>query len=100
MNGGIGGSRSFNVSSKESIQINTDYISEEDGMYLEGLIMSPEVYLINKYEASDATGLINKYVEPVLLTDSSITRKTKANDKLINHTFTIEKSKSTNTQIL
>jgi len=98
MNGSIGGLRSFNVSSKESITINTDYITEEEGIYLEQLVMSPEVYIIHENEASDLTGLVNKYVEPVLLTSDSITRKTKANDKLIQHTFTIEKSKNTNTQ--
>lgn len=98
MNGSLGGQRSFNVSSKESITINTDYITEEEGIYLEQLVMSPEVYLINQNDSNDATGLVNKYVEPVLLTSDSITRKTKANDKLITHTFTIEKSKNTNTQ--
>ena len=98
MNGSLGGQRSFNVSSKESITVNTDYITEEEGIYLEQLVMSPEVYLINQNESNDATGLVNKYVEPVLLTSNSITRKTSANDRLINHTFTIEKSKNTNTQ--
>lgn len=98
MNGSLGGQRSFNVASKESITINTDYITEEEGIYLEQLVMSPEVYLINKNEANDITGLVNKYVEPVLLTSNSIQRKTSANDRLINHTFTIEKSKNTNTQ--
>ena len=98
MNGSIGGQRSFNVSSKESITINTDYITEEEGIYLEQLVMSPEVYIIHENEANDSTGLVNKYVEPVLLTSDSITRKTRANDKLIQHTFTLEKSKNTNTQ--
>jgi len=98
MNNSIGGNRSYNVQSTESITINTDYISQEDGIIFEELLMSPEVYLINQYEALDNTGLTNKYVEPVMLTDNEIVRKTKANDKLIQHSFTIEKSKNTNTQ--
>ena len=98
MNGSLGGQRSFNVASKESININTDYITEEEGIYLEQLVMSTEVYLIHQNESNDATGLVNKYVEPVLLTSNSIQRKTSANDRLINHSFTIEKSKNTNTQ--
>ena len=98
MNGAIGGQKSFNVSSKEQITVNTDYISEEEGIWLESLSMSPEVYLIHEHEDVDDTGLVNKYIEPVILVSNSITRKTQANDKLINHTFTIEKSKTTNTQ--
>ena len=98
MAGHLGGQRSYNVSSKEQITINTDYITEEEGIFLESLVMSPEVYIINQNEVSDSTGLVNKYVEPVLLTNNSIQRKTRANDRLINHTFTIEKSKTTNTQ--
>jgi len=100
MNNSIGGNRSYNVSSKESITMTTDYITEEDGIFLEGLTISPEVYLINSYDVNDNKGIVNKYVEPVLITSNNMLRKTKANDKLIMHSFSIEKSKSTNTQIL
>tara|TARA_R110002049_G_scaffold2335_6_gene17068 strand:- start:1220 stop:2638 length:1419 start_codon:yes stop_codon:yes gene_type:complete len=98
MNNAIGGNRSYNTSSKEEITINTDYITEEEGISFEELLISPEVYLINEYEADDSNGLTNKYVEPVMLVNNEIVRKTKANDKLIQHSFTIEKSKNTNTQ--
>ena len=42
--------------------------------------------------------MVNKYVEPVTVTTSSYTRKTKANDKLIQYTFEVEKSKTQRTQ--
>jgi hypothetical protein len=38
--------------------------------------------------------MVNKYVEPVTVATSSYTRKTKANDKLIQYTFELEKSKN------
>lgn len=98
MNGSVGGQRSYNTSSKEQILMNTDYIPEEEALILEELLISPEVYLINKHEQLDAYGFVNKYVEPVILIDNSITRKTRANDRLINHSFTIEKSRMTKTQ--
>ena len=100
INGYKGGTKSYNVSSKEQLTINTDYISEEEGIYLENLIMSNEVYIIHQNEATDSTGTVNKYIEPVMLLSNSLQRKTIANDKLINHTFSIEKSKTTNTQRL
>ena len=44
------------------------------------------------------TRITNKYVEPVTLTTSSYTRKTIANDKLMQYTFEVEKSKNRRTQ--
>ncbi len=37
-------------------------------------------------------GIVNKYVEPITLTTSDYTRKTIANDKLIQYTFQLEKT--------
>jgi len=80
------------------IRINTDYLVDEDAIWFEDLINSPEVYILNGYSSSDTYGKVNKYVEPVRVTTSSYTRKSKANDKLIQYTFEIEKTKVKRTQ--
>lgn len=89
-----GGKKNFRVNSKEMIRINTDYLVDEDAVWFEDLINSPEVYMLNGYSSSDTSGMVNKYVEPVTVTTSSYTRKTKANDKLIQYTFELEKTKN------
>ena len=78
-----GGQKNFRVNTKEMIRINTDYLVDEDAIWFEDLINSPEVYILNGYSSSDTYGKVNKYVEPVRVTTSSYTRKSKANDKLI-----------------
>jgi hypothetical protein len=93
INGFSGGKKNFRVNSKELITVNTDYLVDADAIWFEDLINSPEVYILNGY-SSDAYGMVNKYVEPVTVATSSYTRKTKANDKLIQYTFELEKSKN------
>ena len=41
---------------------------------------------------------LNNYVTPVRLTTSSYTKKTVANDKLMQYTFEVEKAKTLRTQ--
>tara|TARA_R100001440_G_scaffold34939_1_gene53934 strand:- start:1108 stop:2544 length:1437 start_codon:yes stop_codon:yes gene_type:complete len=89
-----GGKKNFRVNTKEMIRINTDYLVDADAVWFEDLINSPEVYILNGYSSSDTSGMVNKYVEPVTVTTSSYTRKTKANDKLIQYTFELEKTKN------
>jgi len=93
INGFSGGKKNFRVNSKELITVNTDYLVDADAIWFEDLINSPEVYMLNGF-SSDANGMVNKYVEPVTVATSSYTRKTKANDKLIQYTFELEKSKN------
>jgi hypothetical protein len=65
----------------------------------EELINSPEVYLLKEFQDTTETfSALNQYVIPVRLTTSSFTRKTVANDKLIQYTFEVEKSKTLRTQ--
>ena len=72
----------------------------KEGHWFEELINSPEVYILNGYETESAPydSITNKYVEPVTLTTSSFTRKTIANDKLMQYTIEVEKSKNRRTQ--
>ena len=100
INGYKGGQKNFRVNTKELIRINTDYLVDADAIWFEDLINSPEVYILNGYSSSDTYGKVNKYVEPVRVTTSSYTRKSKANDKLIQYTFELEKTKVKRTQAI
>ena len=79
---------------------------DQDSTWFEELINSPEVYIINGFstdfnEASfTKSGIINKYVEPVLLTTSNWTKKTNANDRLIQYTIEVERNKNQRTQAI
>jgi hypothetical protein len=96
-----GGRKNFRVNTSEKIRMNTAYVTEEEGKWFEELINSPEVYILNGFDGSEVAPyntITNKYVEPVTLTTSSYTKKTTANDKLMQYTFEVEKSKNRRTQ--
>jgi len=98
INGYKGGEKNFRVNSTEKIKMNTDFVDEATGVWFEELINSPEVYVLNGFQADGGFSALNTYVEPVRLTTSSYTRKTIANDKLMQYTFEVEKSKMKRTQ--
>jgi hypothetical protein len=93
-----GGKKNFRVNSTEKIKLNTDFVSEAEGVWFEELINSPEVYIVNGFQTDVADTITNKYIEPVVLTTSSYVKKTIANDKLMQYTIEIEKSKMKRTQ--
>ena len=93
-----GGKKTFRRNATERIRINTDYISADNNVIFEELINSPEVYLLDGFQTDVNYALLNNYVTPVRVTTSSFTKKTIANDKLIDYTFEIEKSKTLRTQ--
>tara|TARA_R110002020_G_scaffold43309_2_gene126071 strand:+ start:692 stop:2107 length:1416 start_codon:yes stop_codon:yes gene_type:complete len=93
-----GGKKSFRVNASEKITMNTDFVSEDNNIMFEELVNSPEVYLLEGYTTESTASALNQYVTPVRLTTSSFTRKTSANDNLIQYTFEIEKSKTLRTQ--
>ena len=96
-----GGRKNFRVNSTERISVNTDFVTEADAVWFEELINSQDVYIIKGFDASESAPyntITNKYVEPVLVTTSSYTRKTIANDKLIQYTFELERNKTQKTQ--
>ena len=98
LNGFKGGKRSFRVNATEKVTMNTDYVNESESEWFEDLINSPEVYMLEGYQTDSAFSMLNTYVTPVRLTTSSYTRKTIANDKLMQYTFEVEKSKTFRTQ--
>ena len=93
-----GGKKSFRMNATEKITMNTDFVSEDDNVMFEELINSPEVYQLDGYQTDTSFSSLNNYVTPVRLTTSSFTRKTVANDRLMQYTFEIEKSKTLRTQ--
>ena len=98
INGYQGGSRTFKSKATEAITVNTDFITEEEGIWLEELFLSNDVFMLNKRTTDYANeGYTRKYIEPVLITSSDHIRKTTANDKLIQYTFELEKSKQRKT---
>jgi hypothetical protein len=98
INGYKGGQKSFRVNATEKIKMNTDFVNESESEWFEELINSPEVYILEGYQSDSINALLNTYVTPVRLTTSSHIRKTRANDKLIQYTFEVEKSKTLRTQ--
>jgi len=92
-----GGKKDFRRNATEKIKMNTGFVTEDEAVVFEELINGPEVYLLDGYQL-DLNNALNQYVTPVRLTTSSFTRKTKANDRLMQYTFEIEKSKTLRTQ--
>ena len=100
LNGYRGGKKAFRVNATEKIKMNTDFVSEADSEWFEELINSPEVYMLEGFQDDTTFAMLNTYVTPVRLTTSSYTRKTVANDKLMQYTFEVEKSKTLRTQAI
>ena len=93
-----GGQKSFRVNAMERITMNTDFVTEADSEWFEELINSPEIYVLEGFQTDPTQPVLNNYVTPVRLTTSTYTRKTIANDKLMQYTFEVEKSKTLRTQ--
>jgi len=93
-----GGKRNFRVNATEKIKINTDFVTENENVMFEEMINSPEVYMLKGYQDDSTFAMLSNYVTPVLVTSKSFTKKTVANDKLIQYTFEIENSRTLRTQ--
>ncbi len=77
-----GGVNSYGVTTNETIEANTDFISEAEATALEELFTSPSVFMQN------SAGNF----EPVVITESSYTKQTKANDKVIQYVIGLHKA--------
>ena len=93
-----GGKKAFRVNAMEKITMNTDFVNESESEWFEEFINSPEAYILDSYQTDSSFAALNTYVTPVRLTTSSFTKKTIANDKLMQYTFEVEKSKTLRTQ--
>ena len=95
-----GGKKGFRVNATEKIKMNTDFVSEAESEWFEELMNSPEVYILDGYQTDVSNSLLNNYVTPVRITSNSYTTKTVANDKLMQYSFEVEKSKTLRTQAI
>tara|TARA_R110002153_G_scaffold236973_2_gene391095 strand:+ start:51 stop:1442 length:1392 start_codon:yes stop_codon:yes gene_type:complete len=95
-----GGKKAFRVNATEKITMNTDFVNESESTWFEELINSPEVYILESFKDETATPntALNRYVTPARITTSSFTKKTIANDRLMQYTFEVEKTKTLRTQ--
>ena len=93
-----GGKKNFRVNTTEKIKINTDYISEDFNTMFEELTNSIEVYMLKGYSTDMTFKKLDGAVTPVTISSNSFTKKTKANDNLIQYTFEIELTKKFRTQ--
>ena len=84
----------LSTSAVESIKLNSDWFTnDEEAAWIEQLFISPEVYIINDYDTNDiALPDYGKYMIPVVVTDKSFDRYTRANDKVAQYELEIEYS--------
>jgi len=75
------GTTDYNVALNKKVSINTDYLTEDESVWMEDLATSPSVYLEENNE------LIAVNIDP-----RRIQRKTSLNDKLMQYTFEISYS--------
>ena len=75
------GNTDYNVSTLAKRTINTDYLTEDESLWMEDLATSPDVYLE-----------VNNELIAVNINQRKIQRKTSLNDKLMQYTFEIEQS--------
>ena len=77
-----GGTNNYGVTANETIEANTDFISEAEAQALEELFTSPSVFMQNT----------NGDLEPVVITESEYTKQTSANDRIIQYTIGLHKA--------
>jgi hypothetical protein len=85
-----GGTKNYNVNATETIEANTDYISETEAVLLKELFTSPDVYMQN------ADGNF----EPVVITNSEYIKQTTANNMVKQYFITLQKGHNTRVQRL
>tara|TARA_R100001594_G_scaffold89153_1_gene123567 strand:- start:3332 stop:4888 length:1557 start_codon:yes stop_codon:yes gene_type:complete len=73
--------------------LNTNFITEAEGVLIEKLFMSTDVFILENSSGLDPV----RYTEAVTITDSSFIKKTVVNDTLIQYSITIEYSNEINT---
>ena len=86
----LGGDTSFRVNAIETIEANTDFITEAEATTLEELFTSPLVYM----------QLDNGVFVKVMVNENNYVKQTIANDKLIQYVIDIQKSNETRIQNL
>jgi hypothetical protein len=74
--------KTFNANATESVLLNTGFVNELMNPYFEELMVSENIWLTDS----------DNVIYPVNLKESSFTKKTGLNDRLINYTMSFEKA--------
>jgi len=74
--------KTFNANATESVLLNTGFVNELMNPYFEELMVSENIWLTDS----------SANIYPVNLKESSFTKKTSLNDRLINYTMSFEKA--------
>ena len=82
------GKKRLNTDVNQKIKITSDYVNETMSGFIEMMIESPEVLVVDP----------NGNLQAIMITDTSYDVKTRINDKLINHTITFEYSQGNGSQ--
>ena len=74
------------------MSLNSDWFrNDEEAAWLEQLFISPEVYILEGYNATDtAPADYGEYMIPVIITNKSYDKYTEANDKVAQYNLDIE----------
>lgn len=74
--------KQYNTGSETTIILNTGLVTEAQGQYVEEILYSPVVYLLEFKPTLNLSGFYNNWItRPVIVTDSDFARKTRLNDK-------------------
>ena len=78
----------------ETMSLNSDWFTnDEEAAWIEQLFISPEVYILGDYYSNDtAPANYGEYMTPVIVTNNSYDRYTRANDKVSQYEIDIEYS--------
>ena len=87
--GYTGGKTTHRITNTQVVEINTDWIYEEDNALIESLVTSPLIHRIDQ----DENITLQTTIENVQIRQTGFVEKTSRNDKLIRYSFTIESSK-------
>jgi hypothetical protein len=92
------GSTVFAVEAEETFTLNSNWISESEAAWLEELMTSPEVYLleyINGYSYNDTRGAVRT---PIVITNTTYDVKTALRDRIFNITINYKLANPINLQ--
>jgi hypothetical protein len=87
-------SSTFSTAAKQSIKANSDWVNDEEAIWLEELFTSPDVYMLGSEDLSDAGNPAPEtnrgYVTPVQVVSKKYERYSRANDKVAQYEIDIE----------
>ena len=88
--------KTFDTNVTQEIVLESDYLNVQTGNWLEGLFLSPQVYIIQEDFVSnlDVPNKIYKSLSPVLITSQSVDTITKKHSKLNKYRITMKNSDS------